>query len=171
MHNIIKATVKDAALLSKLSVASFLPAHGQAASKEIMDNYIAKNFTEQIFVSELMNPDFQYYLIYYKNEIAGFSKVIFNLGNDTISNQNITKMERLYLLKEFYNLGLGKKLFNFNVDLSKENKQSGIWLYVWVENHKAVNFYKKAGFVKIADYNFPLTDKESRPNYVLYLAL
>ena len=158
MIKIVKTTVKDAFLLSKLSVETFLPAHGHAASKEIMDNYIANNFNEENFVKELSNPNYQYHLIYYKNEIAGFSKVIFNTEN-----------ENLELKKEFYNLKLGKELMDFNIKLCKENKQSGVWLYVWVENHKAINFYKKVGFTQAATYNFPLTKTETRPNYVLYL--
>ena len=45
---ITKATQKDAAMLSKLSVAAFLPAHGHSASKEIIDAYITANFSEEI---------------------------------------------------------------------------------------------------------------------------
>ena len=169
MIKIVKTTVKDAFLLSKLSVETFLPAHGHAASKEIMDNYIANNFNEENFVKELSNPNYQYHLIYYKNEIAGFSKVIFNTENENLEHKNVTKMERLYLKKEFYNLKLGQELMDFNIKLCEENKQSGVWLYVWVENHKAINFYKKVGFTQAATYNFPLTQTETRPNYVLYL--
>ena len=55
-------------------------------------------------------------------------------------------MERLYLLKEFYGLGLGKKLFDFNVGLIKKNNQKGIWLYVWIKNYRALNFYEKVAF-------------------------
>ena len=80
-------------------------------------------------------------------------------------------MERLYLKKEFYNLKLGKELMDFNINLCKENNQIGIWLYVWVENHKAINFYKKVGFTNAAMYNFPLTKTETRPNHILYLKL
>ena len=55
---ITKATQKDAAMLSKLSVAAFLPAHGQSASKEIIDAYIAANFSEENFKAELSNTKF-----------------------------------------------------------------------------------------------------------------
>ncbi len=61
--------------------------------------------------------------------------------------KNIAKLERIYLLKEFYNLKLGLDLFNFNADLSKQNKQMGMWLFVWKENKRAVNFYKKMGLL------------------------
>lgn len=164
-----KATIKDAGLLSKLSVAAFLPAHGHSASKEIIDNYIAANFSEENFIKELSNSDFQYHLIYYKEELAGFSKVIFNSQNQFITDVNATKMERLYLLEKFYNLGLGKELLTFNIQLAQKNKQAGIWVFVWIENTKAIAFYKKRGFKKVGNSDFVLSPTKSNPNHNLYL--
>ena len=80
-------------------------------------------------------------------------------------------MERLYLVEEFYGLGLGKKLFDFNVDFIKKNNQKGIWLYVWIKNDRALRFYKKVGFKKIALFDFPISATETRPNNVLFLDL
>lgn len=164
-----RATIKDARLLSKLSIASFLPAHGHSAPKEDIDNYVAKNFSEKNFVKELENQENEYYLMTYQEKIAGFSKVIFNSKNENIPYNNITKMERLYLLEEFYGLGLGKDLFNFNVSLAKKNNQVGIWLAVWVENLRAISFYKKMGFKIVGSYDFKISEKHSNPNHILYL--
>ena len=122
-----KATIKDARELSKLSVAAFIPAHGHSAPEEVIDSYISANFSEENFIKELSSPAFQYHLIYYKDEFAGLSNVIFNYQNEFVTDTNATNMERLYLLEKFYNLGLGKELLNFNISLTKQNKQAGIW--------------------------------------------
>ena len=168
---ITKATQKDAAMLSKLSVAAFLPAHGHSASKEIIDAYIAANFSEENFKAELSNTKFQYHLLYYNDVIAGFSKITFNTGNPNIKAKNSTKMERLYLLEEFYHLGLGKELMHFNITLAKQYKQACIWLFVWVENTKALAFYKKTGFKNVGTHDFVLSPTKTNPNHVLYLEL
>jgi ribosomal protein S18 acetylase RimI-like enzyme len=164
-----KATIKDARALSTLSVAAFLPAHGHSASEEVIDSYISDNFSEENFIKELSSSDFQYHLIYYKEELAGFSKVIFNYQNQFVTETNATKMERLYLLEKFYNLGLGKELLNFNIALAKQNKQAGIWVFVWIENTKAITFYKKNGFKKVGNSDFVLSPTKSNPNHNLYL--
>ncbi|EAR12424.1 transcriptional regulator [Polaribacter irgensii 23-P] len=166
---ITKATQEDAAMLSKLSTAAFLPAHGHSAPKEIIDAYIAANFSEENFKAELSNPKFQYHLLYYEGTIAGFSKIIFNTEHAHIKAKNSTKMERLYLLEAFYNLGLGKELMDFNIALAKQHQQTGIWLFVWVENTKAIAFYKKTGFKNVGTHDFILSPTKTNPNHVLSL--
>lgn len=169
MHKIIKATLKDAQLLSDLATASFLTSHVHSAPKNDIDSYIALNLQKINFEVELNNQQNQFYLLYYKNEIAGYSKIVFNKPNTNVTAQNIALMNRLYLLKEFYQLGLGKILFDFNVDICKQQDQKGIWLAVWVENVQAIQFYTKKGFTKVGDYNFQISKTHSNPNHILYL--
>ncbi len=168
MITIRKATIEDVDILSSLSKEAFLPAHGHSAPKKDISSYIQANFSVENFKKEIMNPDFEYYLIYHTSNIAGFSKVIFNYPTHHIAPVKVTKMERLYLLKEFYGLGIGLQLMNFNSTLAQKNKQSGIWLEVWIENLRAINFYKKVGFKIVGEANFTVSKTHSNPNYIMY---
>tara|TARA_R110001632_G_scaffold10505_1_gene38800 strand:+ start:2745 stop:3260 length:516 start_codon:yes stop_codon:yes gene_type:complete len=168
MNNIVKATTVDAEILAKLSVEAFMPAHGHSSPKKDIESYIFNNFSVENLREELSDASNEYYLIYYNNKIAGFSKVIFNSSNENLDSKNITKMERLYLLKEYYGLNLGVELFNFNVALSQKNNQAGIWIEVWIENGRAISFYSKMGMKKIGLYNFKVSETHSNPNYVMY---
>jgi len=170
MEKIVKATIKDAKLLSKIGKKAFLVPHGKAGSKADIGKYVALNFSEENLIKEISNPNFEYFLIYYNDKIAGFSKVIFNSVNENIKDKNATKMERLYLLEEFYGLNLGKILLDFNIKIAKENNQSGIWLYVWIENNRAISFYKKMGFIKVGEFDFVVSATRTNPDYLLYLA-
>jgi ribosomal protein S18 acetylase RimI-like enzyme len=169
MNRIVKATTKEAKYLAKIAAETFLVSHGKSASKVDIENYVYQNFSEQIFHRELSNPKLEYYLIYHKNSLAGFSKVVFNVQNQNIKPNNCTKMERLYLLKAYHGLQLGKELLEFNIQLAKENNQTGIWLYVWVQNHRAISFYTKMGFVNVGKFDFVISATHTNPNHVLYL--
>ena len=169
MPSIIKTIPKDAKILAKISKEAFLVPHGHSAAKEDVDNYVAKNFNEENCSKELHDVKNEYYFIFHEDKVAGFSKVIFNTPNENVAAKNITKMERLYLLEEFYGLQLGKTLFDFNVNLAKQNNQAGIWLAVWVENQRAINFYKKIGFKKVGNYDFKISENHANPNHILYL--
>ncbi|MEE9407017.1 MAG: GNAT family N-acetyltransferase [Polaribacter sp.] len=164
MHKIVKSTVKDAQLLSKLSAETFITTHGHSATKKDIGNYVAKNFSEEHFALELLDTKNEYHLFYVDGTIAGYSKIVFNQESLVIVAKNVTYMSRLYFLKAFYGLGLGKELFNFNISLAKKNNQAGIWLAVWVENSRAISFYKKKGFKKVGSYDFPISETHSNPN-------
>jgi len=169
LPQIIKATIKDVQLLSKISRQSFLPAHGHSASKEDVHTYTSLNFSEENFIKELENIKNQYFLIYHNNKIAGYSKIVLNSKNENISDRNVALMSRLYLLEEFYGLNLGKKLFDFNIEITKQNNQKGIWLAVWIENKRAINFYQKMGFMRVGNHDFKISETHSNPNHILYL--
>ena len=169
MNFIKKANLEDAQKLTKLSIDAFLPAHGHSSPKTDMDSYVKANFGLENIVKELSNQNFLYYLIHHQKKLAGFSKIIFNNTNEYIQRKNITKMERLYLLEEFYGKNLGKELMIFNSELAKKNNQSGIWIEVWTENLRAIKFYKKIGFKTVGSSRFKISETHSNPNYIMYL--
>ena len=102
------------------------------------------------------------------NDMVDVFKIILNSPHSNIQTENVTKLERLYLLKDFYELKLGIGLLNFNVELSRKKNQAGMWLFVWKENQRAVNFYKRTGFQIIGSYDFKLTETHSNPNHQMF---
>ncbi|MFL0352470.1 GNAT family N-acetyltransferase [Xanthomarina sp. GH4-25] len=169
MTTIKNATIKEAELLSKIGSQSFIESHGRSASKKDIFNYVSSKFTKDIFDSELKDSNNVYHILYFNQEPIGYSKIIYNYSQNNILFKNVTKLERLYVLEEFHHLKLGLELFNFNVALSKNHHQSGMWLYTWIENHKAIHFYKKAGFNVIGCYDFKISETHSNPNHQMLL--
>jgi ribosomal protein S18 acetylase RimI-like enzyme len=68
-------------------------------------------------------------------------------------------------------LHLGQQLLDFNINLIKENNQAGVWLFVWQENERAINFYIKNGFVVIGSFEYKISENHSNPNYQMLLVL
>ena len=169
MQKITKATPSNAKDLAEIAKASFLPAHGHSAPKKDIDTYLKDNFSEANFVKELSNPENHYYLIYDNQKLAGYSKITLNTTNKNIASKNVTYMSRLYVLKEFYGLGVAKELFDFNIKFSKQHNQGGIWLAVWIENKRAINFYTKMGFEIVGKYDFRISKTHTNPNHIMFL--
>ena len=44
-----------------------------------------------------------------------------------------------------------------------------MWLFVWKENHRAINFYNKAGFKIFGSHDFKLSETHANPNHVMFL--
>lgn len=171
MTSIVRANEKDFLLLSEIATLTFIESHGHSASAEDIHNYIIEKYSLDAFKDELNDEKNIYFIIYHNDHAAGYSKIVFNSPYANSPINDIAKLERIYLLKHFYNLKLGQELFQFNVDLSKTNGQKGIWLYVWKENQRAVNFYKKNGFVITGSHDFKISETHSNPNHQMFLRL
>ncbi len=169
MTNITKASMKDCDLLVSIGRQSFLESHGSSAPKKDIANYIDSKFTKQHFETEMQEANTFFYLLQYHEKPIGYSKITINASQKNITFAEVAKLERLYILQEFHHLKLGLELFSFNVKLSKQHKQLGMWLYVWVENKKAIAFYDKAGFRIIGSYDFKISETHSNPNHQMLL--
>lgn len=169
MIQITKANSSDSELIASIGKQSFLDSHGHSASKKDMDHFIAQYYTTSAIVKEFSDPLVHYHLINYNDKIVGFSKIVLNNSNANIDELNVTKLDRIYLLKEYHGLQLGSKLFNYTIQVSKKINQKGIWLFVWMENLKAVRFYTKLGFKIVGEYDYQISETHSNPNHIMYL--
>jgi diamine N-acetyltransferase len=162
-------TVKDAELISRMAIQTFRESHGTSAAEKDILEYETTRLNVDLFRNELADPNNVFRIAYLDDVPVAFSKLIFNFPNPKIKEQNICKLEKLYVLKEFYEQKLGKPLFDLNIDLAKQHGQKGIWLYVWTENKRALRFYEKQGFKNIGEALFKVSETHSNPNYWLYL--
>lgn len=170
MSFIVKATKQDVEWLADIAKQTFIESHGISAKKTDIDFYVNEKCSIAFFREELKDSANIYYLIYHQGKLAGYSKIVLDSSHSNIHMRNITKLERLYLLKDFYKLGLGLELFKFNVELSKRNNQAGIWLFVWKGNQRALRFYIKNGFKVVGIYDFTISPTHSNPNHQLFLS-
>lgn len=169
MISIVKAAEQDVSLLSSIAAQSFIESHGHSANEEDINSYITEKYNPEELKKELRDPANIYHIICYNDKPAGYSKVILNFPPAGSNETNTAKLERIFLLKEFYDLHLGRELLLFNLGLIKENGQSGVWLFVWTGNQRAIDFYKKNGFVIIGSHDFKISENHSNPNHQMLL--
>jgi GNAT superfamily N-acetyltransferase len=169
MTTILKATQNDFKLLADLGKQTFIESHGNSALQADIDEYVSETYSYATCEKELADTSNIFHFIYYAGKPAGYSKIIFNSPHPDIEEQQVTKLQRIFLLKEFYTQKLGSQLFNYNVDLSKSNNQKGLWLFVWTKNERAVKFYKKNGFKIIGSHDFKISATHTNPNHIMFL--
>ena len=169
--SITHATEKDYRPIVDIGFISVGDAHREAASPKDLNAYLERNYNDDAIKVELSDPTNIYYIIHYKNEPVGFSKINLNAAHPNIESKNVTKLDRIYLLKEFQGLKLGVELLNYNIVIARNNNQAGIWLYTWMGNKKAIDFYQKAGFRIIGSHNFYVTETHYNLNHHMFLEL
>lgn len=169
MISIVRLRVEDAPILSEVGSITLMESHGHSAEPETMHDYVSRSFSKAACHAELENEANIFSAIYYNGQPAGYSKIIFNVPQPSVPLEPVTKMERLYLLKEFYDLKLGHHLLKHAVALSVAAGEKGMWLNVWKKNERAIGFYQKQGFEIVGESEFVLTASHSNPNWVMLL--
>ncbi|WP_207496962.1 GNAT family N-acetyltransferase [Aridibaculum aurantiacum] len=162
-------TPADAPLLAQIGGTSLLESHGHSQPIEIMQAYVNRSFNEKACRAELENEQNIFSAVYYNNQPAGYYKIIYKFPHPAVSLKGVTKLERLYLLKEFYDLKLGHHLLEQAIKQSKAAGDKGMWLEVWTGNDRAIRFYQKKGFEMVGETEFRLTATHTNPAWVMLL--
>jgi GNAT superfamily N-acetyltransferase len=157
--------------LVKLSRETFIQSHGHSAKASDIEQYVETHFNTEILSEALKDTRVFFNKIYVDAHLAGYSKLILDEPNTNTQLYPIAKFERLYLLKDFYGMGLGEKLLEHNSQIAKLHHQKALWIFVWTENEKGLRFYQKNDFIKIGVHDFKISQQHSNPNYVMLLKI
>ena len=171
MISVKRATAEDYRPIVAIGKVAVEEAHRDSTSPENLNAYLEKNYNDQAIREELSDLNNIYHIISYNGQPVGFSKIVLNSKEPGIEAANVTKLDRIYLLKEYYGLKLGLELLNCNIGVARKNKQSGIWLYTWIGNKRAIDFYLKTGFTIAGSHKFYVTETYFNLNHLMLLDL
>jgi ribosomal protein S18 acetylase RimI-like enzyme len=121
-----------------------------------MENYIRENFNSQQIALEVNNPESAFYLAILDDETIAYLKLNFGNAQTEIRSDEAMEIHRIYVLKEFHGKKIGQLLLNEAILIGHKSGVDSIWLGVWEENHKAIQFYSKNNFLEFDKHNFTL---------------
>lgn len=97
-----KIVLSDIDSLLSLSIRTFKETFKNQNTIENMDLYLSERMSKNTILSELKNPDSDFYFSYLKNKCFGYLKLNFNNAQtESIFNNNAFEIHRIYILKEF----------------------------------------------------------------------
>jgi diamine N-acetyltransferase len=142
------AASSDAELIAGIGAQSFHETFHSVFTSEDMRLYLLNNYNPEKITKEILDPNSKFWLAYYNNEAAGYMKLANSPVPDTLIEKFTSSIElqKLYLLKEYHNMGVGKELMKTCIKYAKEKGYDSVWLCVLQENLKAVKFYEDWGF-------------------------
>lgn len=168
MISLITGSIEHAGLLAGLGRQTFIESHSSSAAPEDIAAYVNEKFTEEQFQLELSDKSNLFRIALDKGNAVGYSKIIPDCSHPLLQEKSVCKMERLYVLQDYFEKKIGQILFNDSIDLAMQYKQKGIWLNVWTGNPRALRFYEKQGFIKKGETFFRISDKHNNPNFLMY---
>mgnify|MGYP003340972085 CR=1 FL=1 len=171
MITIKRATVAEHMDVLNIGRISVKQAHIGSCPAGDLDEYMRAHYNREAIMQELEDIRNVYHILYFNDMPVGFSKLVLNAAHENIREANCAKLDRIYLLPEYFDKKLGVALLSHNIDLAKQNDQSGIWLVTWIGNTRAIAFYTRAGFQVIGSYQFRVTPTSYNLNHQMRLPL
>ncbi len=153
---IIKVSINDIEQLQIISRTTFSQTFTEHNNPEDMEAYLNKSFATEKLLGELNNPNSEFYFAQEGERVIGYLKVNTGDAQTEQKEANAFEIERIYVDAAFLGKKVGQLLFNKAIEISKAKKASYVWLGVWEENHRALAFYTKNGFVPFDKHIFKL---------------
>ena len=153
---IVKATISDLEVIQEISKQTFIETFAEVNKPENLDNYVQENFNSQQIALEINNPESAFYLAILDNETIAYLKLNSGNAQSEIRTDEAMEIQRIYVLKKFHGKKIGQLLLNEAILIGQKSGVDSVWLGVWEENHKAIEFYSKNDFVEFDKHSFTL---------------
>jgi ribosomal protein S18 acetylase RimI-like enzyme len=155
-----RVTPEDIEQLQKISVQTFYETFSGANTEHNMKNYLAEGFSIDKLKAELNDENTEFYFAVLDKIVIGYLKVNVGKSQTELQDNKALEIERIYVVKEFYGKKVGQLLYDKAIQIARRKKADYVWLGVWEDNPKAINFYKKNGFIEFDKHIFKLGDDE-----------
>ncbi|MEN9655519.1 MAG: hypothetical protein RL311_427 [Bacteroidota bacterium] len=156
--------------LQEIGRKTFFDTFFESDSEESMSAYLATSFSSEKLTAELENPESEFYFATLNKAVIGYLKVNFGSAQTELQDRNSLEIERIYVLKDYHGKKVGQLLFEKAITIAKNNSCSYVWLGVWEENHRALQFYTKNGFVAFDSHVFQMGE-EAQTDIMMKLQL
>jgi len=168
--NIRAISISDLPQLQKIGKTTFAETFTEHNKKEDLEKYLNESFALDKLSAELANPNAAFYFAVLNEEVIGYLKINFGDAQTELKDNKAVEIERIYVLQAYHGKKIGQLLYNKAIEIAKEHKANYVWLGVWEENHRALQFYKKNGFVAFDTHIFKLGNDE-QTDIMMKLAL
>ena len=152
------ANESDAELIADLSRQTFYESFAGDNTKENMDKFMNEQFTREKLINEVKQPWHFFFLAYMSNEVVGYVKLREGLVPAQLDTRSSLEIARIYSVQHMIGKGVGKKLMQTCHDIARQKAKTFLWLGVWQQNQRAIDFYTSWGFEIFGEQEFILGD-------------
>lgn len=110
------------------------------------NGYCKEVFTFEKFRAEWASEQSEYWFSTENQTITGYFKLNFDHHPPETGSQKSVQIERIYVLPEHQNKGIGVAMLEKSEQIGQERGSDYLWLGVWKLNPGAVRFYQRFGF-------------------------
>lgn len=155
-----RVTADDVQTLSEIGRRTFFETFSGGNTEDNMTDYLEERFSAARLSTEIGDENSEFYFAKLDEEVIGYLKLNKGLAQTEMKNANALEIERIYVLKDFHGKKVGQLLYETAIRSAVQSGVDYVWLGVWERNLRAIEFYKKNGFVAFDKHIFKLGDDE-----------
>jgi ribosomal protein S18 acetylase RimI-like enzyme len=156
------ATSPDNGLLANLGAETFADAFGADNTPENMRLYLSKCFAPDVQAAELADPFTLFLIAEIEGEPAGYARLREGGPPAALSASRPLEIVRFYARARWIGRGVGAALMRATLREAHARGCDAIWLDVWERNPRAIDFYRKWGFMEFGAQPFRLGNDVQR---------
>lgn len=149
------ATAEDAPALAKLATDAFRDTHRSLDDPDEIEDYVASSFNLNVIASHIEDPSSIVLLAVSGDALIGYAHLKLSKALPCVSGAAPIELSRLYLAHAAIGKGLGARLMRAVHAEARRHNRKTVWLSVYDKNLRAVEFYRKCGFVEVGYKEFP----------------
>lgn len=157
-----KCSENDVDELQQIARETFNDTFFSYIPKEDIDYYFATALSKETLLSEIANTFSTFYFANKNGEIIGYMKVNEAPAQTELNDIDSLELQRIYLRKHRLGNREGQYLLDHAINIAKEKQKDYLWLGVWENNFRALNFYKRNGFYPFSEHFFVTGNDKSR---------
>lgn len=151
------ANISDAKIISSLMITTFDETFGHLfEDRQVLLDYFNAFFSINKVKNGLQKENNVFWIAFVDEKPVGYAKLKLNSSTEFISENKISQLQKIYVLKEFISLKIGYQLQKVLLKKAKNFGSNQIWLSVFVENKRAINFYLRNDFNQIGKHQFQI---------------
>lgn len=151
------ATTADAGLIADLSRQTFYDSFAAGNTQEDMDKFMDEQFSREKLMAEVTDDANSIFLLAMDGEeVAGYARMREVPNPPELGETPAIEIARIYAVTRTIGKGVGSALMQQCLSIAQEKKKAVVWLGVWENNQRAIDFYTKWGFRKFGEHIFVL---------------
>lgn len=164
-----RADARDAAWLADFGARTFEAAYRELIDADEIRRYCEMTYGAERQRKEIEQPESTVLIAELDGTAAGFAWVVRQEAAATppcVTDRTAVNLSRIYVDPACQSSGIGARLLEGAVTEARALGAESIWLAVWQENPRAIQFYERHGFHSIGRTGFP-TDPDPECDHVM----
>ena len=150
--------IDDVVALQKIARETFSEMFADYNSADNLKKYLNEKFTIEKLSEELDQALSRFYFAQIGDEVVGYLKTNTGEAQTELKDLSAFEIERIYVLQAYHGKKVGQLLIEKALEEARKTTCTYVWLGVWEENHRAIRFYSKNGFIKFDTHIFKMGD-------------